>query len=461
MADFGIIQASRVSNAESKQWMTYYKIFWSFETWTTNNDTTYPKLRLDGDGSIELNGARLGKSISEYQARRMGSYEALGWRFGFDWVIQNGQSRPTLLSKSESQFGEPLSSQGKVVRVRRSLSGKLYYDGFTYTEMHNVSQTTRSRYTPIYKTEVIPVTTTWTNENVGGHYTEDLMSIYPVPNFNNLGEAMGFKLAFSDGNLELGAYWDGVFHRVGSDYGADNSTVPSSVWIDELTINEPDAHALGKTLIYMVFSAIAPDGRTATWDSIVDSGATAGRLWGALIDTNTVSSYLNTNNKISYEEQQVFDETATEYAVDYEYPGVSLFDTVSDPDLTLYFLCSGVTDPTVLNSIKLGAETSHTLVYDEGRASDVNYYYYASSGDDEDVPFVPLYDELLAIKLPNSVCHIVVYKDIVSSIKVRIKEGETMYISLVALGDVKASPIRVMTPQGVRALRMIETQDQI
>lgn len=457
-ADFPVVMTGGVvTSADSKKWLTYYKLFWSAYQWTTNGDTTRPthKIRVKQDMNVSYR-TLTGKKISDYQSRQRETYEAVDWRFGSTWAIQNGATRPTLLDKKNLLWGDPLSTQSKGIRINKSLGGKLYYEGYTYNEMYAFRNTTRSYFDPVFDMVQVPKFQEWDGANVVGKWTEELFPLTYRMNGSD-----GFILEFQDPILEAGTIWDAVHHNVGTLVGGFPEYAPPYIETTSVTVQAHGDHYPGKSLVNMTFGTTAPDGSFVEWDSIIDKGETAGRLWGALIDTPTLIEEANKSGVVIYEDELVFNPGATIYEVDYDYGSATYNDTTANPDLVLSFVFSGVTDPTEPNGIRIGSEYGHTVGFDEEHATDVNYYYYATSADDDEIPFEPLYDKLLTVKLPNSMCHIVVYKDYVSAVKVRVGDSETMYVSLVELEHVKASPIRVMTPQGVKALHMLETQDQV
>lgn len=459
--DFGgLVQGTLITNAQTKQWMTYYDAYWSSYQWTTNDDTTLPVLKIDGHVEIVLKSQ--GTLISESQARQKATYESAGWRFGYPWVIQDGETYPELVGYNTFKNGQPMSSQGRVARVKKTLGGKLFYQGYTYGEMYSLSQTTRSYFTPVYDT-VDVVHNDWSKETIARKYKDQqILPIYSLPNADSEGVVLGFKTHFINNALETDSKWDKVHHTIGTNDGgaSDGTSQPTNLSTFDLEIHKPDDHVKGYTFVTMSLHGVSPTGVMCTWDTIIDNGSTSGRTWGVLIKTSSLIDYLVTSGKTYTIKEKVLNEENTIYEVEYEYAGDTKLDTQPEPDLTLYFLASGVTNPASIGGIKIGSETAHTFSYQTDYATDVTYYYYAPSTSDDVVP-IQLYDELMALALPNSVCHIVISKDNVTALKVRIRDGETMYVSLVEMNHVKASPIRVMTPQGVKCLEMLETQDQI
>lgn len=120
------------------------------------------------------------------------------------------------------------------------------------------------------------------------------------------------------------------------------------------------------------------------------------------------------------------------------------------PDGNTYvFLASGVQDPDFPGGYGgYTDEQSRTVTLREDRSIDVNFYYTAME--------LPPYNYLMRVAVPDGIAHIAIMKSDVSSIKVQMHDGSICTVDIVLPDDEQASPIRVMLPTGIYALKKIE-----
>jgi len=104
---FGKRQGTPITEQQAKTLSTYTSNGWSESLWTTNNDTSYPKL-IPLSYSI-FEGNILGTKISIEQAKQKQTYISLtGWDMESVWYIKEGVSYPELIKRSgDINWGEP------------------------------------------------------------------------------------------------------------------------------------------------------------------------------------------------------------------------------------------------------------------------------------------------------------------------------------------------------------------
>lgn len=91
---FGTRQGTSISNLQAKQLSTYTSNGWSRGRWTTNGNTTYPKLIPNGYDTFD--GQRQGTIITHEQATKPDIYIDAGWSFAFVWEFKEGVEYPQL-----------------------------------------------------------------------------------------------------------------------------------------------------------------------------------------------------------------------------------------------------------------------------------------------------------------------------------------------------------------------------
>lgn len=138
----------------------------------------------------------------------------------------------------------------------------------------------------------------------------------------------------------------------------------------------------------------------------------------------------------------------TGQTVTHEYVG----DEVNYPTSTetFVFMASGVQDPTYPSGYgDVQPLTERTVTYQATRSSNVAFYYVAAPE--------PVYDYLMQIAASSLTFHIALFANDVSSVKVKMSDGIIASVGLVAVGSADASPIRIMTKDGIFALQHVES----
>ena len=96
---FGKRQGTPITEQQARTLSTYTSNGWSELLWTTNNDTSYPKLIPGGYSTFE--GINSGVKISVGQAKQKQTYTSLtDWDMESDWYIKEGVSYPELIKRS-------------------------------------------------------------------------------------------------------------------------------------------------------------------------------------------------------------------------------------------------------------------------------------------------------------------------------------------------------------------------
>jgi hypothetical protein len=162
-------------------------------------------------------------------------------------------------------------------------------------------------------------------------------------------------------------------------------------------------------------------------------------------------------------------------SVTHSYGGDELHDGLTG---IFFYMASGVQDPLYAGGYgDLNTATARTVSLLSGRSNNVAFYYSpyyldaptggsigGGTGGGVTNPTTPPpsetvavpHDYLMTIQGENVPFHIALFKTDVSSIRVVMTDGLIVAVGLVQVNDPDASPIRVMTENGIYAMKKID-----
>lgn len=133
-------------------------------------------------------------------------------------------------------------------------------------------------------------------------------------------------------------------------------------------------------------------------------------------------------------------------SVTHVYGGEKLKDS---ENLPYVFMASGIQDPVYAGGYgDVRVVTERTMTFRTDRSNNAVFYYNKLD--------LPPYDYLMQISTISGIFHIALFLDNVTDIRVVMHTGEVVTVGLVPIDDLNASPIRVMTKDGLFALESVD-----
>lgn len=349
--------------------------------------------------------------ISESQARDSRTYATFD--FGEIWGIQEGMSYPFLLSIHNIDQSIPFTVQGRLIRVDQHEEGTMFYENNVYRILY-----------PIEKTQRV------------------LQGFFQTPYF---------VIGRQEGDIDLRTIWfiasssPLYFDTNTSEAGTSQSLSTSfSYYLDYI---HPDT--------LQVVDEEPPRLITDVTKATFKSEQTGERFPITITDANydvysTSGSLLvrgmSNFNPLDFYHPNILAVDADE--VTFVYFGDKVEEVKEEGKDVLVFLASGIEDHDAPGGYSnYQPLTERTVEFLPDRSNNVNFYYIATD--------IVSYDYLLHIATPFGVAPIILMNDEVSGIKCVMYDGNVAHVSLVDVDDENASPIKVMTPSGVKALEML------
>lgn len=410
-----ITSTGRISKNEAMSMSTYTNNGWQATLWTTNNNTMYPQL-IKGGYTTFVGVRNAQGTITDEQSRMQNTYERNSWEFGKVWGIEEGVQRPFLMKRGGGIESTPSTTRTSLIRVVRDDDGTMLFDGKVYKYVRTL------------------------------HYTHYVYESMVKKNYFMIGELLGeiddkrYVLIASDKPLIV-------------DF-AESSIVASN--------DRGTKFDLGYAYIDS-YEGIINRSRTQQYRTGITEYAfpkEGGQKWAMLVEDANYDVY-NESGLLLYGKNNDFDLinlfdpqyiSIEPDKVTSMYYGKGVYDLTNDLKDPLVFIASSVEDPDYPGGYgDYQNLTVRSVGFLKERGNKVNFYYVDMENPD--------YDYLIKVASQSGNIPIVILKDKPSYLRCRVSDGNIANVSLVPLDDANASPIKVMTPDGIMALQMLTYEE--